>query len=107
MKKQKSARMKPDSPQAGAFKPMRWMKKRGTFTYQATDPVTGGLWSYVSKYARTQRELDAEVAAVLATGKTKRPKAGHESMLPSFGRMSLAESQDFLSIVREKTKSQP
>ena len=100
MKKKKLTRALP-------FKPMHWIKKRGKFTYTAVDPVTGGLWSYVAKVARTQDELNADVELVLTEKLKLRPPHRGETKLIVPYRMTLVEIRGLQSMIEAKTKLPP
>jgi hypothetical protein len=98
---------KPAKKASHAFKPMVWTKK-SDFIYEAKDPMTGGFWSYVSKCARTQDELNADVVYALHNKLKQRPrKGGPSATLVVPHRMTLAESQGLLSEIEARTKTRP
>jgi hypothetical protein len=88
------------------FRPMVWTKVPGKFIYRSKDPVSGTPWSYVAKYARTQQELNDDIAFALKNKKVRLPvQKGQPATLLVQSKMTLVQIEGLRLEIEGKTKS--
>jgi hypothetical protein len=63
----------------------QWKKRRGEFTYEAADPVAGGLWVYCATRKMSDEELNRRVDSIVVIGRGDRPKRGQIAELHPHG----------------------